>query len=216
LDFHEYYYKIGLYFERVLVLLRSDILNIVLASASERRKELLSRLTEKFTVVVSDFDESSVIFKGELGDFVMEIAKGKALDVLESLEQDAIIIGCDTIVAIDDKLLGKPRSKEEAINMLKSLSGRVHQVSSGIAIIDSATKNISTDFVITHIKFSHISEEDIIKYVDTGDSMDKAGAYGIQGVAGVFVEEIKGCYYSVVGLPINKLNSMLKGMGLNL
>jgi septum formation protein len=216
LDFHEYYYKIGLYFERVLVLSRSDILNIVLASASERRKELLSRLTEKFTVVVSDFDESSVRFKGDLEDFVMEIAKGKALDVLKSLEQDAIIIGCDTIVAIDDKLLGKPRSKEEAINMLKSLSGKVHQVCSGVAIIDSVTRNISTDFVTTDIKFSQISEEDIIKYVDTGDPMDKAGAYGIQGVAGVFVEEIKGCYYSVVGLPINKLKCMLKGMGVDL
>ncbi|SHH94283.1 Maf-like protein [Clostridium grantii] len=191
-------------------------MNIVLASASERRRELLSRLTENFTVIVSDFDESSVEFTGELENFVMEIAKGKALDVLDKLEQQAIIIGCDTIVAIDDKLLGKPKSKEEAINMLKSLSGKVHQVCSGIAIIDSFTGKISTDFVTTHIKFSQISEANIIKYVDTGDPMDKAGAYGIQGIAGIFVEEIKGCYYSVVGLPINKLNSMLKGMGVNL
>lgn len=191
-------------------------MKIILASASDRRKELLSRITKEFDIMVSGFDESSVDFLGDIGQYTIEIAKGKALDVLGKVNDNSIIIGCDTIVAINDKLLGKPKDKDEAFYMLKLLSGKTHQVISGLAIVDTSTKEIHTDYVCTDIKFSELTEVEIIRYIESGEPMDKAGAYGIQGLAGVFVQEIKGCYYGVVGLPINKLNMMLKGMGVNL
>lgn len=191
-------------------------MKIILASASDRRKELLSRITENFDIIFSEFDENSVDFKGNNGQYTIELAKGKALDVLEKVNDNSIIIGCDTIVAINNKLLGKPKDKDEAFYMLKLLSGKTHQVYSGLAVINSYTGEISTDYVCTDITFSELSDKEIMSYIESGDPMDKAGSYGIQGLAGVFVEEIKGCYYSVVGLPINKLNKMLKGMGVNL
>lgn len=191
-------------------------MKIILASASDRRKELLARITENFDIIFSEFDENSVDFKGNNGQYTIELAKGKALDVLEKVDDNSIIIGCDTIVAINNKLLGKPKDKDEAFYMLKLLSGKTHQVYSGLAVINSYTGDISTDYVCTDITFSELSDKEIMRYIESGDPMDKAGSYGIQGLAGVFVEEIKGCYYSVVGLPINKLNKMLKGMGVNL
>jgi septum formation protein len=191
-------------------------MNLVLASASERRQELLRRITNDFSIIASDFDEEGVKFKGNCSNYVMELAKGKALDVASKIDNDAIIIGCDTIVSFKDHVLGKPKNKSEAFSMLKLLSGNIHQVYSGIAIVDTKIKNIKIDYVCTHVKFSSLSDEEIKKYIATEEPMDKAGAYGIQGFGGVFVEEIKGDYYSVVGLPLNKLNKMLKEMGVNL
>ncbi|GAA0177359.1 Maf-like protein [Clostridium sediminicola] len=191
-------------------------MKIILASASDRRKELLSRIIEDFDIIFSEFNEDSVDFKGDIGQYTIELAKGKALDVLEKAKDNSIIIGCDTIVAINNKLLGKPKDEDEALYMLRMLSGKTHQVYSGLAIINSSTKEIYTDYACTDITFSELSDRDILRYIKSGDPMDKAGAYGIQGIAGVFVEKINGCYYSVVGLPINKLNKLLKGMGVNL
>ena len=114
------------------------------------------------------------------------------------------------------KILGKPKDENEAFDMLKLLSGNTHQVYSGIAIINNKTGNINRDFVCTDVKFDNLSDEQIKKYIENGEYKDKAGAYGIQGYGGIFVEEIHGCYYNVVGLPLNKLSKMLKGMGVNL
>lgn len=188
-------------------------MKLILASASQRRKELLSRITEDFEVIVSNFDESTVPFEGECFNYVMNLSKGKALDVANKANKDSIIVGCDTIVSIDNKILEKPKDREDAINMLKSLSGKIHEVYSGITVINTKTKEIKNDYVCTYVKFSHLTVKEVVDYVDTGDPYDKAGAYGIQGKAGVFVEEIKGCYYSVVGLPLNKLNKMFREMG---
>ncbi|WP_027632430.1 Maf-like protein [Clostridium hydrogeniformans] len=185
-------------------------MKIVLASASPRRQELLTRVLEEFTVIISDFQEETVKFNGDFEDYVKEISKGKATDVASKLVGDSLVIGVDTIVAFEGKVLGKPKDNEEAYAMLKMLSGKVHTVYSGITLMKTLTSEILSTSVATKIKFSNLSDEEILNYVNTGDALDKAGAYGIQGLAGVFVEEIQGCYYNVVGLPINKLNSMLK------
>lgn len=190
-------------------------MKLILASASERRKELLSRITGEFDIIVSDFDESSVKFEENCGDFVMKLANGKAMDVAQKIGEESVVLGCDTIVSINNQILEKPKDRDDAIGMLELLSGTTHKVYSGIAIVNTITKRVVSDYVCTYVKFSKLSEKQIIDYVDTGDPFDKAGAYGIQGRAGIFVEEIKGCYYSVVGLPINKVYKMLREMGVN-
>lgn len=191
-------------------------MNIVLASASERRQELLKRIFEDFKITVSDFDESSIRFTGNCGEYVSKLALGKAQDVANKETGENIIIGCDTIVYFNDAILGKPKDKDEAIKMLKSLSGNIHKVYSGIAIVDTASGIIKTDYVCTEVCFSKLSDKQIYDYVASREPMDKAGAYGIQGKGGLFVEKIHGCYYNVVGLPINRLYNMLKEMGVNL
>jgi septum formation protein len=190
--------------------------NVVLASASARRQELLKRLVEKYQILVSDFDESSVKFNNDCAEYVMELACGKALNVAEGLKAESLVIGCDTIVAFDGTVLGKPLDHEDAFAMLKMLSGKKHRVYSGIALVNTSTGQTSTDFAMTEVKFDILSDEVIRGYIASGEPMDKAGAYGIQGRGGVFVEEIHGCYYNVVGLPLNKLNKMIKGIGVNL
>ncbi|MDP4143858.1 MAG: Maf-like protein [Bacillota bacterium] len=184
-------------------------MKLILASASARRQELLKRITENFKIIVSDFDEDKVSFCGDFQDYVIALAKGKAQQVALGQNDEALVIGCDTIVAINDRVLGKPKDKQDAYNMLKLLSGNTHKVYSGIAIINTATSQVLTDYAVTEVKFSSISDEEIWNYIESGDPMDKAGAYGIQGKAAIFIEEIHGCYYNVVGLPLNKLYNML-------
>jgi septum formation protein len=185
-------------------------MRIVLASASERRQELLSRLIKKFDIIIGDFDESKVLFEGDISRYVKDVALGKALNVKNKLnDNDAIIISADTIVTLDDKLLGKPKNEEDAFNIIKSLAGRKHLVYSGIVVVNTTTNVIKQESLATEVTFSEISDEEILEYIKTGESLDKAGAYGIQGIGGIFVKEIKGCYYNVVGLPLNKLKSML-------
>lgn len=191
-------------------------MKLVLASASERRQELLRRITSNFDIIVSNFDEEKVGFQGSCGEYVMNLAQGKAEDVAHKVNNGAIVIGCDTIVSFKEHVLGKPKNESEAFSMLKLLNGSIHQVYSGIAVIDTKTKNVKIDYVCTDVKFSSLSDEEIRNYIATGEPRDKAGAYGIQGFGGVFVEEITGDYYNVVGLPLNKLNKMLKEMGVNL
>ncbi|MBP1744300.1 MAG: septum formation protein Maf [Firmicutes bacterium] len=191
-------------------------MNVVLASASARRQELLKRLVENYQVLVSDFDESSIQFNNDCPGYVMELACGKALNVAEGLKTASLVIGCDTIVAYEGTVLGKPQDHEDAFFMLKMLSGKKHQVYSGIALVNTSNGQVRTDFAMTEVKFDQLSDEEIRRYIASGEPMDKAGAYGIQGHGGVFVEEIHGCYYNVVGLPLNKLNKMLKGIGVNL
>ncbi|MBE6071294.1 MAG: Maf-like protein [Clostridium butyricum] len=185
-------------------------MRVILASASERRQELLRRLIYDFDIIVSDFDEKRVVFKGSIDDYVKEIALGKAMDVKNKVSEDSIIISADTIVTLDDKILGKPKDEKEAFDMLKSLQGRNHFVYSGIVVINNKKNIIKQESLATRVKFSDMSDEDIYQYIDTKEPMDKAGAYGIQGIGGTFVESIEGCYYNVVGLPLNKLKSILR------
>lgn len=191
-------------------------MRIVLASASERRKDLLQIICNNFDIIVSNFDESCIMYNGDVKSYVMDLSKGKAMNVCNSLKNSAIVIGCDTLVFFENSILGKPKTKEEAYHMLKKLSGNIHKVYSGITVIDSNTGHSISDYVCTKVQFSHLTDDQIEKYIDSGDPMDKAGSYGIQGQAGVFVEKIDGCYYNVVGLPLNKLYYMLKRMSVNL
>lgn len=191
-------------------------MDIILASASKRRQELLSRLTKNFKIIKSNFDESSVVFDGDFSNYAIKLAKGKAEKVFCKIHKKCIVIGCDTIVAYDGKVLGKPKNQEEAFNMLKMLSGRCHKVYTGLCIINGYSNNTLCDYVCTDVKFDSLSDEEIINYIKTGEPMDKAGSYGIQGIGGTFIKEINGCYYNVVGLPLNKLNNMFKIMGVNL
>ncbi|MDU7242730.1 Maf-like protein [Clostridium sp.] len=185
-------------------------MNYVLASGSERRQELLHRIVDEFNIIVSDFDEDKILFKGNVDEYVVDLAKGKALSVKESLKEEAIIIAGDTVVVLDDKILGKPNNEEDAYNMLKQLSGRTHRVYSGLVVINMYNNKIEQESLYTEVKFSNLTEEEIKSYIKTGEPLDKAGAYGIQGYGGVFIEGINGCYYNVVGLPLNLLNKMLR------
>ena len=191
-------------------------MNIILASASERRAELLTKITSNFKIKASEFEESDIPFSGSCSDYVMALARGKAMDITSSVKKPAAIIGCDTIVFFNGKVLGKPKDSAEAFQMLSDLSGNTHEVYTGVAVINTETQEISTEYVCTEVKFSKLSEEEINNYIETGEPFDKAGAYGIQGAASLFVEEVKGCYYNVVGLPVNKLYYMLREMVVNL
>lgn len=192
-------------------------MRVILASASERRQELLKRVVKNFEIQVSNFDESIIKYYNNPEEFVMQLSNGKAEYVHNKLKknENAIIIGCDTVVVIDNKVLGKPKDREDAYRMLKELSGNKHQVYSGLTIINTYDNKVIRDYVCTDVFFSSITDQNINEYIDTKEPFDKAGAYGIQGYGGVFVEKIIGCYYNIVGLPINKLKTMLTGMGVN-
>lgn len=184
-------------------------MKVVLASASPRRRELLARIVEDFEIMVSDFDENSVNFKGDISKYVENIALGKANDVANRVKDESIIIAADTIVTLNSEILGKPKDENDAFNMLKKLSGKVHKVYSGIVLINTKTGKTIKDSLATEVHFSDLSDREIYDYIESKEPLDKAGAYGIQGKGGVFIKEIKGCYYNVVGLPLNKLKAMM-------
>lgn len=187
-----------------------DLLNFILASGSPRRRELLSRILKDYKVVKSNFDEETVRVTSNISDYVNNIALGKAKEVSDRSSKDSVIIAADTIVTIDEEILGKPKDSKEAFAMLRRLSGRWHRVYTSIVIINNNDKSIMTDVSYTDVLFSEITDEEIMEYIETKEPLDKAGAYGIQGIGAVFVEQIKGCYYNVVGLSLNRLNNMLK------
>ncbi|MCC5911591.1 MAG: septum formation inhibitor Maf [Clostridiaceae bacterium] len=180
---------------------------IILASQSPRRKELLKNLNIKFEVVSSNIEEKMDV-EGDYNKIVMDLALQKCQDVAKKIKQDAIVIAADTIV-VHDKMLGKPKNKEDAYKMLKSLSGSQHEVVTGIALIRHLDNISEVDYETTKIYFRDISDEEIYRYIDTGETMDKAGSYGIQGKASLFIKRIEGDYYNVVGLPIYKLGEMM-------
>lgn len=188
-------------------------MKIILASASERRKELLERITKNFEIVISEFDESCVLYNNNIEEYVEELAFKKAESVSLISNEESLIIGCDTIVFHKGKILGKPKDKDEAFDMLSSLSGDYHTVYTGVAIINNKTKEVETFNVASKVLFSMLTKEEILSYIETEEYMDKAGSYGIQGLGGLFVEEIQGCFYNIVGLPINKLYRKLSNIG---
>lgn len=185
-------------------------MKVVLASASERRQELLKRIIENFDIIVSNFDEELVKFDNDVEKYVLSIAEGKALSILNSVNEESIIIAADTIVVSNNKILGKPKDEKDAYNMLKSLSGKKHRVYSAVIVVNSNTKEMKKECIYTEVEFDELTDDEILRYIATKEPMDKAGAYGIQGFGGVFVKGINGCYYNVVGLPLNLLNKMLR------
>ncbi len=182
---------------------------IVLASKSPRRRELLSEFVSDFDIIADDAEEIT-----EDGitpeETVRNLAMQKARNVAKKADESALVIGADTVVFIDGKILGKPANKEEASEMLHMLSGRDHHVCTGLAIIDNESKKSYCGFERTAVHFRHLEDEEIDKYIATGEPMDKAGAYGIQNIGALFVEGIKGDYFNVVGLPLCKLGQVLK------
>ena len=184
-------------------------MEIVLASKSPRRQELLKRIVDNFKIIESDFDENSIKFNGDIEEYIKSLAIGKALNVKNKVKNDSLIIGVDTVVFYDNKILGKPKNYDSAYSMLSDLSGNTHKVYSGVCILDTEESEIKSFVCETKVKFSKINKSQIEKYIMSKEPMDKAGAYGIQGLGGVFVEKIEGCYYNVMGLPLNKLNKEL-------
>ncbi|HAT4351228.1 Maf-like protein [Clostridium perfringens] len=185
-------------------------MKVILASKSPRRVEILEKIVKEFEVVQSNFDENTIDFKGDIEKYVKDLSRNKAIEVSKRLNEPSIVIAADTVVFQDGKVLEKPKNEEDAFSMLSSLSGNTHKVYSGICLINTYDDTVLTDCDCTEVRFSELNPRQIRNYINSGEPMDKAGAYGIQGLGGAFVEGIKGCYYNVMGLPLNKLYKALE------
>lgn len=182
-------------------------MDIILASASPRRRELLSFLGVK--VKTADIDESFPK-NVEISLAVQQLAAKKAAAVASKIKKDALVIGADTIVVLNNKVLGKPADEEQAYNMLSGLSGREHQVMTGVAVIRTKDGRMEAFCETTRVWFKKLSETEIREYIKTGEPMDKAGAYGIQGKGGALVLKTEGDFQNVVGLPVKRLLKLMR------
>lgn len=193
-------------------------MDIVLASKSPRRREILENLGVDFRIVTAETDESSSLSDGAVLSEELSARKARAVyEVLRndgSLCNDTLIIGCDTVVCCDGAILGKPCDRADAEHMLKMLSGRTHEVISGLTLIYGG--RAYTEHEVTSVLFDPLEPSEITEYISTGEPDDKAGAYGIQGLASRFIRGIEGCYFNVVGLPVNLLYRMTKQIGISL
>lgn len=190
-------------------------MKLILASASPRRRELLTQVGVSFVIEVSDVEEvldDTLSLELQVQSLALQKAQAVAAQ-----HKDGLVLGADTVVVDAGSLLGKPQNTEEAAEMLRSLSGKWHQVMTAVALVDANdTKHEWTSVEITNVKFRDLTEDDIAAYVATGESMDKAGAYGIQGYGALLVERIEGCYNNVVGLPLQLVAKGLRNWGINL
>ncbi len=176
---------------------------LILASKSPRRKELLSLITENFVIKTANVDET--LPRGITPDKAVEyLSKIKAEPFANGVDT---VIGADTVVAVDGKILGKPANRQEAFDMLKTLSGKYHSVFTGVTVIKP--EGTVTFSVETRVKFFDLTDDEINAYIATGECDDKAGAYGIQGKGALLVEKIDGDYFNVVGLPVSLVNKFL-------
>ena len=194
---------------------------IILGSACPRRRELLSQIGVSFEVRTSGREE--IYHSAIPEEIVRELALMKAENVAGDLTdeqneapKDTIVIGADTIVVLDGKILGKPVDEKDAADMIGALQGRSHEVYTGVAILDydaQGEKNVSVHAVGTKVYVNPMDEAEISAYIDTGEPMDKAGAYGIQGRFAAYIDRIEGDYYNVVGLPVSYVYQALKRIG---
>lgn len=188
--------------------------SLVLASQSPRRKELLAQLGYEFSIQAADIDES--MLEGETAsEYVLRLAKQKAQHVLNNLTKDkknTYVLGSDTSVVFNDKVLGKPENKADCLNTLSLLSGNQHQVLTSIAL--ASDKGVIAEVIKTEVSFKTLSEQEINGYWLTGEPQDKAGSYGIQGIAAQFVKQISGSYSAVVGLPLYETAKLLSAAGI--
>jgi len=190
---------------------RSLEIPLILASASPRRIELLSKLTTKFIAIPSCIDE---VANGSPEEQVIVIARDKAREVAR--QQEGIIIGADTIVELNGEIIGKPHARDEAREMLMRLSGREHRVLTGLFFLSTVTGDSRQACETTLVRFRSLSEREIEAYLDSDEYADKAGAYAIQGRASVFVDRICGDFFNVMGLPLCRLVLLLRELGLDL
>lgn len=186
--------------------------DLILASGSPRRREILATVGIDHEVQVSRVDESGVSRDLHPEDYAKLLAQLKAAAVAAELES-GLVLGADTIVVLDGQILGQPADAADACAMLATLSGRTHAVVTGVCLIDVAGGTALVEHETTLVVFKDLTPEEILWYVETGEPLDKAGAYGIQGRAGLFVERIEGCYFNVVGLPLNRVYRMLSAYG---
>ncbi len=182
---------------------------IVLASKSPRRRELLENIGLKFDIVVCDTDEDVISKDIDPSLYVRELSFIKASSAVRLCAKNTFVIGADTVVVHEGKILGKPKDRDDAFCMLRSMSGKTHRVYTGISIIDTNDMHAVSEYVMTEVTFRQISDREINHYIDNFSVMDKAGAYGIQEYAGTFAESINGDYFNIVGLPVCKLITMI-------
>ena len=189
-------------------------MKIVLASGSPRRRELLQMLgVEGFTVCPAEGEEKPPAHAAP-ADIACSLAHDKAKEVAAKFSPDTLVIAADTIVVIGDDILGKPHDEEEAFHMLRHLSGKTHEVYTGVSV--SLEGETLTEAERTLVRFRELDDGEIRRYIATGEPMDKAGAYGAQGKASLFVEGIEGDFFNVMGLPICLLGSMLRRKGVTI
>lgn len=188
-----------------------DYGKLILASASPRRKQLLNKIGLNFTVEPSYIDEKPN-YDMDFGPLVADMAFQKAMSVAKKHNQ-GLVLGADTIVVLEQDILGKPATMEEAKEMLSRLSGQWHSVFTGLSLVNATSKGYLNDFEESRVKFKNLDSSEIQNYIKTNEPMDKAGAYAIQGKGALFVEKIEGDYYNIVGLPLFKLNCMFTQFG---
>lgn len=184
---------------------------IILASTSPRRSELLKNIGVEFELATGNVLERPHPDEAP-PDYITRVARAKVMAVARQHES-GLIIGADTVVVLDGQLLGKPENEQDAERMLTRLSGRWHAVMTGVALYDVSSKREVADFDKTLVRFAQLTRKEIEWYIKTGEPMDKAGAYGIQGLGGLFVDEIAGNYYNVVGLPLPLVYRLARRLG---
>ena len=189
-------------------------MSVILASASPRRKELLEMLGVKDMRIIPARGEEAPPAGAGPEETVRALALAKGREVAALCGDDDIVIAADTIVWLDDEIFGKPHDEEDAARMLRRLSGRAHQVYTGVAVIRGGQEECESE--MSHVLFRDVSESEIAAYIATGEPMDKAGAYAAQGRAAVFVKGIDGDFFNVMGLPLCLLDAMLKKQGMHL
>lgn len=193
------------------LLLKGKSMSIVLASASPRRRELLEMLgVENLKIIPAAGEET---FSQDMSpyDVVCSLSLAKAREVSLFCIPADVIIAADTIVVLNGKIMGKPRDKTEASEMLKALSGNTHEVFTGVTVMSG--KTVNTEYERTLVRFRNLNEREILSYIETKEPMDKAGAYGAQGIGSLFVEGIEGDFFNVMGLPLCRLSKMLEKLG---
>lgn len=195
---------------------RQTLPTLYLASQSPRRREILADLGIPFQLRKSPYEETTSDVVGLVpNEQAARLAGLKAVHAATGLEE-GIVIGADTIVVLDEHVLGKPRDRDDARRMLTMLSGRTHRVITGISLVEPKTGQTVTHAESTNVVFKQLSEREITDYIDTPEPYDKAGSYAVQGMASLFVERIDGCYYNVVGFPVVAFGNLLKYIGVDI
>lgn len=191
-------------------------MKLILGSGSPRRKEIMTRLGYEYEIIKSEKDE--ITTKEKPYDVVMELSYNKAIEVKEkvlakedySINDNYVILTADTVVAVDDSILGKPKDREDAFNMISRLRGRAHQVYTGVTILMVNDNRLENFYEKTDVYVNDMSDEEIRDYIATGECDDKAGAYAIQGIFGKYIDRYEGSYDNVVGLPGDRVDAILK------
>lgn len=186
-------------------------LKIVLASGSPRRRELLESLGWMFEIRVPDVPEDPLPGESPVA-LCGRLARIKGAFVAANVPPDTLVLAADTVVDLDGMLMGKPENREESFRMISLLNGRTHHVHSGVAVFWNG--RVASAVVTSEVTFRRLGETDLRAYVDSGEGLDKAGAYAIQGWGALLVESIRGCYFNIVGLPLSKVSSLLEELGI--